>query len=211
MNDPSDIMVVGRTHHKNLFEALAKAQGEVENAKKDTANPFFKSKYADLASVWDAIRAPLSNNGLAIIQLPVDPPAGIHGIRLRTVMTHSSGEAIEESFTMPLKPNAGAQEVGSALTYARRYALMAMVGIAPEDDDGNAATARPTARTPVPQPVIDWAKAAKDQLDVFGISTEATQRGLYAEVRNSSMPEPHKTATLTVMANTIKGKKASNG
>lgn len=119
-----------------LIEALAKAQGEIVSAKKDTSNPFFKSKYADLASVWDAIRAPLSTNGLAVVQTTSSTETSV---TVNTMLAHASGEWIRGSLTM--KPTkADPQGIGSAITYARRYALASMCGVAPEDDDGNAAS-----------------------------------------------------------------------
>jgi hypothetical protein len=134
-----------------LAAALAKAQGEIEGAAKANVNPHFKSKYADLASVWDACRAPLSKHGLSILQ-PVRAD-GPH-VTVTTILAHSSGEWIEESLTMTAQQNTP-QGVGSAITYGRRYGLAAMVGIAPEDDDGNAASAQPAARqeTTVAPPV----------------------------------------------------------
>ncbi len=131
-----------------LAEALAKAQGEMHHAAKDKANPFFKSTYADLASVWDACREPLSKNGLCVIQ-----PLHIDGgkLVLETKLVHSSGEWIMS--TLPILPvDNKPQSVGSAITYMRRFALSALVGIAPsekateadtdDDDDGNAASGR---------------------------------------------------------------------
>ena len=119
-----------------LGAALAKAQGAIEGAIKDTANPFFKTKYADLSSVWDACRQQLTVNGLSIVQTPTEAE---NGIGVETMLIHASGQWLSNTFTMPVS-KADAQGVGSAITYARRYALAAMVGVAPEDDDGNAAT-----------------------------------------------------------------------
>jgi hypothetical protein len=123
-----------------LAEALAKAQAVIESAKKDAENPFFKSTYADLASVWDVARRPLSDNGLSVSQLP-----GIsegQKVRLQTILMHSSGEWLSSDFDMPYL-KADPQAVGSALTYARRYSLAAIVGIvAEEDDDGNSAAGK---------------------------------------------------------------------
>jgi hypothetical protein len=119
-----------------LAAALAKAQGELEGAHKDSANPFFKSKYADLASVWDACRGPLSENGLAIVQLP---RADGNAVTMETRLIHSSGQWIEGELTAVAKDE-GPQSIGSAVTYLRRYMLQAVTGVAPEDDDGNAAT-----------------------------------------------------------------------
>lgn len=122
-----------------LFAALAKAQSEIQHAKKDKRNPFFKSNYADLASVMDACRAALTKNGLAVIQTTEDTEAGLY---LVTTLGHSSGAAV--AGRMPIRPvKNDPQGVGSALTYARRYALAAIVGVATEDDDGNEASREP--------------------------------------------------------------------
>lgn len=124
-----------------LAASLAKAQGAMAGAKKDVANPFFKSKYADLASVWEACRDALSANQLAVIQLP--SMVG-KDVLVETLLLHSSGEWIRSRFAVPVT-QPGPQGVGSATTYCRRYSLAAMVGVAPEDDDGNAATGKSPA------------------------------------------------------------------
>ena len=114
-----------------LARALAKAQGEMSAAKKESANPFFHSRYADLAQVVEAIRKPLSDNGLAISQL-VQPDA--EAAVIETILMHQSGEWL--SSIIQLKPvKTDPQGIGSALTYARRYALGAIVGLATEEDD----------------------------------------------------------------------------
>jgi hypothetical protein len=127
-----------------LSSALSKAQGAIKAAAKDAENPHFKSRYADLASVWDACRDPLAKNELAVIQLPSTSDSKVHIV---TLLTHSSGEWIEE--TLVLTPGADTpQGVGSAITYGRRYGLSAMVGVAPDDDDdGEAARPSSNART----------------------------------------------------------------
>lgn len=120
-----------------LAAALAKAQGAMSTAKKDSTNPHFKARYADLASVWDACRKPLSDNGLSVAQ-PMAILDGVLGVR--TILMHESGETLEGFAPLLLKDGATPQQVGSAVTYMRRYSLSAMVGIAPDDDDdGNAA------------------------------------------------------------------------
>lgn len=126
---------------KELATALSKVQGQLTFAKKDSANPFFKSTYADLESVWDSCREALAKNGLAVIQMPGNFFEG--RMWLITRLVHSSGEWIEQEMSVPVnKPDA--QGAGSALTYMRRYALAAFVGIVQADDDGNAA-AQPKA------------------------------------------------------------------
>lgn len=125
-----------------LAKALATAQGKMTFAAKDsTADMGQKGgrrKYADLASVIDAIRAPLSENGLAFVQavMPDDK-----SMRIRTTLMHNSGQWIAGEISLPPDRMGGVQGMGSALTYARRYALAAMVGIAQDDDDGEAAMA----------------------------------------------------------------------
>lgn len=123
---------------KELATALAKAQGEMGGAKKGSANPFFKSKYADLAEVWEACREPLSTNGLAIIQTTAQDEKGV---TVETILAHTSGEWISGKLSMvPVKNDP--QGIGSIITYARRYSLSAIVGIAPEDDDAEKAMGR---------------------------------------------------------------------
>jgi hypothetical protein len=119
-----------------LATALSIVQGKLTYAKKDSANPFFKSKYADLESVWDACRSLLAENGLSVMQFPGEYIDGC--MSLNTILAHSSGEWINQEMSLPVaKPDP--QGSGSALTYMRRYALAAVVGIVQADDDGNAA------------------------------------------------------------------------
>lgn len=122
-----------------IADALAKAQAQIRGAAKDRENPHFKAAYADLASVWEACREPLAKNSLSVSQ-GVDTSE--EGVTVTTLLMHSSGEWLESSLTM--KPDrAGPQAIGSVTTYARRYALSAMVGVAPDDDDdGEGATNR---------------------------------------------------------------------
>ncbi len=121
-----------------LATALAKAQGEMGGAAKTSENPFYKSKYADLAAVWDAIRIPFSKNGLAVVQTS----GTVEGIfYLHTTLMHSSGQWIDSLY--PIEPvKKDPQGLGSAISYARRYSLMAIAGVAPEEDDGNLASAK---------------------------------------------------------------------
>ena len=133
---------------KELATALAKAQAVMAGAKKDSTNPHFRSKYADLASIWEACRDALTSNGIAVVQMTRARPEDV--VIVETRLLHSSGEWIEGELLVPVM-KADAQGYGSAITYARRYALAAAVGVAPEDDDGNAAAAaRPTAKQVLP-------------------------------------------------------------
>ena len=133
--------------------ALAKAQGAMKPAVKDANNPAFKSKYADLAAVWDACRGPLTANGIGVVQ---DVILIGDKIAVSTRLCHSSGQWIEFGPLPVPSMKQDAHGVGSATSYARRYGLSAAVGITADDDDGNAAVgktsgepARETAREPV--------------------------------------------------------------
>lgn len=119
----------------DLAKALAKAQHDLGAAKKDGVNPHFKSSYATLQSVWESAKAVLSPNGLSISQT-FEPSDG-RLLNITTTMLHSSGQWIKG--TLSIAPQqATPQGIGSAITYGRRYALAAILGIvADEDDDGN--------------------------------------------------------------------------
>ncbi len=123
-----------------LAAALCKAQAEMGGAVKDAKNPFFKSSYADLTSVIKAIKEPFANNGLSYSQFPVTSEGG-GGVGVVTVLLHSSGQWLESEFYLPLAKK-DPQGGGSAITYARRYALQAMAGIPTADDDAEAAMMR---------------------------------------------------------------------
>lgn len=121
-----------------LSAALVKAQAEMSGAVKDSANPFFKSRYADLESVIKAIKEPFAKYGLAYTQFPYTDDKGV-GVVTRLI--HESGEWIECGYTLPLT-KLDPQAAGSAITYARRYALQAMAGIPAVDDDAEMAMGR---------------------------------------------------------------------
>ena len=121
-----------------LAAALSKVQGAMVGAVKDSSNPFFKSKYADLSSVWDACRVQLAANNLCVIQTTAE---AADGAVLITTLAHSSGEWIRSVLPIKVKDNSP-QAQGSGLTYARRYALAAIVGVSQIDDDAEAAQGR---------------------------------------------------------------------
>jgi len=129
------------THSENIADlavALAKAQSENGTVTKDAANPYFKSKYASLASVWEAVRPALTKNGLSVIQMPSHDE---HGYYLETMLVHSSGQWIKSKIYMkPVKDDP--QGIGSICSYMRRYSLQAMTMVCPEDDDAEAAMGR---------------------------------------------------------------------
>lgn len=145
---------------KELALALSKVQGKLTFAKKENANPFFKSKYADLASVWESCRTLLSENGLAVMQFPSgyetrvitgEKTVAEHLMSLTTIITHASGEWMSQDMTLPVT-KADAQGAGSAITYMRRYALAAVVGVYQDDDDGNSASSPKESLTPKERP-----------------------------------------------------------
>ncbi len=139
---PPQVMPDQTVNIGKLTLALSKAQGEITGALKDSKNPFFKSNYADLASVWDACREHLSKNELAVIQTTDESSEGIIVI---TTLAHSSGEWIRGRIKLkPVKTDP--QGMGSALTYGRRYGLAAIVGVAQIDDDAEAAQGRKIAQ-----------------------------------------------------------------
>ncbi len=164
-----------------LVAALSKAQGEMSGAAKSSDNPFFRSKYADLASVWDACRQPLSKHGLAIIQTPHPAEkveSGLYETRaiVETLLAHESGEWISSVISLPVlgpelkgggRGEVNAQSFGSALTYARRYSLAAMVGVYQEDDDGEGVggNGRATVETMPESALIDHVRAIQAAVD----------------------------------------------
>lgn len=176
---------------KNLAAALAQFQAEMRAVKRGANNPFFKSKFADLASIVEAIREPLSKNGLAYSQFP----CGSSG--LTTILMHSSGEWIEETHIMaPVdqKP----QSVGSALTYNRRYSLGAVLGIATEEDDDGKQASKGKLKADDAQfanlmKVLEKsdAKALKEFMDKMQKSDKysAEQKELFAEAAVSRLAD----------------------
>jgi len=174
-----------------LAAALAKAQSEMGTAKKAAINPHFRSRYADLASVWEAARTPLAKNGLAVIQTSDDSERGACII---TTLVHSSGEWISGRLTLPVS-KADAQGYGSAITYARRYGLSAILGIAADDDDdGNAATrsvdrpSEPAATTT--GPARDWGAFARDA--IARIDNASTSEAITAVAKEVHLAKPPK-------------------
>jgi len=132
--------------HKGLYAALAAAQAEMGKASKDTNNTHFNRKYADLASVCDACMPALSRHGIAVLQPAYDDESGRY---IKTIFAHGeSGETAECRVPLIVSKN-DMQGYGSAATYARRYGLMGMAGIAPEDDDGHAAAKSPPMAEPI--------------------------------------------------------------
>jgi hypothetical protein len=179
-----------------LAAALAKAQLQMENAKKDAQNPHLRNRYADLASCWEACRKPLGDNGLAVAQLTETVSAG--AIKIKTVLMHESGEWIRGELTIPCMASKGinqAQAMGSAISYGRRYALSALVGISADDDDGTASGMpqgqQPARQQQPPQQVTQGQPQGGD------MATEKQTRAIHA-ICGKKQVDPHTFASQTL-------------
>lgn len=175
-----------KADHKTIFAALAAAQQEMGKAIKDTKNDHFRSKYADLASVMDACMGALNKHGICVMQ-----PTGEdeNGRFVKTILAHTSGETVECRVPLIVQKN-DMQGYGSAVTYARRYGLMSMAGIAPEDDDGNAAAKaapvvdeRPVNRGPSAVDVACESLGNADSLDRLASIWKDLPRSVQGEPR----------------------------
>lgn len=125
---------------KNIAKALLEAQKEMGNAIKDSANPFFKSKYADLNSIREACMPSLNKHGIVVLQ-PIVHENGKNFVK--TVLLHESGETFESLTEIVYSKINDAQAQGSGITYARRYGLQSIINVGAEDDDGNSASVVP--------------------------------------------------------------------
>jgi len=128
---------------KNIATALVKAQKAFGPALKTSTNPHFRSRYADLSACVEAVVDSLNNNGIYLLQKNYDCA---DGVMVETVFVHESGEMLECGIVHFPAVKHDPQGYASALTYARRYSLMAACGIAPEDDDGNLASKKPAVK-----------------------------------------------------------------
>lgn len=157
-----------------LAKALCKAQSEMMGAAKDAKNPFFKSNYADLSSVVKAVKEPFANNGLSYSQFPISDEKGAG---VSTILMHSSGEFLQSDLILPLSKK-DAQGAGSAITYARRYALQSLAGIPSEDDDGNLASTAPKQQAgfAVDDVAKNWINAVKQDASVLDQITDQAYR-----------------------------------
>jgi hypothetical protein len=157
---------------KEIATALCKAQAEMKPAPKDATNPHFKSRYADLASIWEAVREPLTKHGLSVIQSVMHTD---NGIAVQTQLNHQSGEWLRmDPCPIPVDKST-AQSAGSAITYGKRYSLSAAVGIvADDDDDGNSAQPPKQRREVKPEPLALTTKDAKTVADFVLLFSETT-------------------------------------
>jgi len=175
---------------KAISEALVKAQKAFGPALKSSTNPHFKSKYADLSACVEAVIDSLNNNGIALIQHTHDCD---DGVIVETVFVHESGETYSAGKLHVPAAKRDAHGYCSALTYARRYSLMAACGIAPEDDDGNAAVkTRPEPKVEKPDPtgeaLIKGASSIEELQDIWR-SLSVEQRGSLGSVKDAKKAE----------------------
>ena len=161
---------------KNLATALHKAQGQIKHAIKDAANPFFKSRYADLVSVWDAIRDAFQANGLSVSQMPdMDGEKPV----LVSILMHVSGEYLESRILLNPAKN-DPQGIGSCISYYRRYSLQAIAGVCADDDDGEAAHGRIPTKVDVTTGEVKKAQTKLSDTDkaALGIYGSCIEQGL---------------------------------
>jgi hypothetical protein len=162
---------------KHIATALVKAQKAFGPALKSSTNPHFKSRYADLAACVEAVIQGLNDNGIALIQKNYDCN---DGVMVETVFLHESGEMLECGILHVPAAKQDPQGFGSALTYARRYSLMAACGIAPEDDDGNSASRRTEIKSTVNESQIADLLAAMDEVTTIKELQEAYKQAYKA-------------------------------
>lgn len=169
-----------------LAAALAKAQGKMKAAEMDKTNPHFKSKYASLASLQAATRPALSENGLSIVQVPQQAETGL---MLETWLMHSSGQFIKSEWPIPA---AGIQQLGSYLTYVKRYAWSSICGIAGDDDDDGNGAATNGKRTTETKPDYNAAPkppaAANDKPKLNNPTTLLEYVNAAVEVKYNAVP-----------------------
>lgn len=169
----------------SLSAAMAKAFAEIEAATKSANNPHFKSKYADLGAVIDAVKPPLIKHGLFFTQRshPVE-----NGVSVETVLHHEGGEELSLGTLFVPANKQDAQGFGSALTYARRYGLMTAFGVPAEDDDGNAASrsAPRAAASPANPPITDQ---QRDLIQQLAPGAGKTLQGICEAYRVGSLKE----------------------
>lgn len=157
---------------QELAAALVAAHAEISGVAKSAANPFFKSKYAPLDAVVESVKPPLLKHGIVIVQGVQEAE---DGVAIETMLLHKSGQWLSSTLRLPASKQ-DAQGYGSAITYGRRYGLMAICGVPAEDDDGNAATATAPVK---PQ----FQSVAKDAWDEQDAESQKFLQGIADQVR----------------------------
>ena len=184
---------------KNIATALVKAQKAVGPALKTATNPHFRSRYADLAACVEAVMDGLNNNGIALIQQCSESDTGVI---VETVFIHESGETLNCGKLHVPAVKHDPQGYGSALTYARRYSLMAACGIAPEDDDGNAAS----RKTEVKKSEVDESTMADLLAAIDATTTEEDLKKAYVKAYAYANGEPTWQKRVIASKDKMKGK-----
>lgn len=188
---------------KEIAAAMAKAQAEMRPAIKDSTNPAFRSKYADLQAVWDACRGPLTANGIAVWQ---DVTMDTECVSVSTRLAHTSGQWVQFGPLLVPLGKRDAHGVGSATTYGKRFSLAAACGVvAGEDDDGNSASGKADARTPLAPPVKpadydQWLRRMEAAADLGATALREAWKG---------SKEPYRAATPEEVREKLKAHAAS--
>jgi hypothetical protein len=163
-----------------IASALVKAQAEMGNAVKDSKNPFFKSKYADLNAVREACMPALNKHGVSVIQ----PTSVIDGkLYVETVLLHESGEFLSGLYEVVVGKQNDPQALGAAISYSRRYGLQSMVNIGASDDDAESAVDRGSFKTPTPTKSLD---IEVDTTSASVVESSVTSRGSFR--KNTAKP-----------------------
>jgi len=176
-------MIKMSEEHAEIFAAFIVAQSHMDGVKKNATKPHFKKKYADLGAVCDAVMDKLSAQARGVIQSPTSDE---NGVGVETMLVHAGGQWISGSYTLPLAKS-DPQAAGSAITYARRYALLAIFGLAPEDDDGNAATLKKPIEPDAPRLTPENRKKVQDMFDKASDKDKADTALAYFQ---GKMPDP---------------------
>jgi len=176
-NNTSGYIQVTNGYNSKIAAALVKAQSEMGNATKESKNPFFKSSYANLNSVREAVLPPLNRNGIAVLQ-------PINGDVVTTTLLHESGEQISSDTRIVCAKQNDPQAYGSAVSYARRYGLQSMVCVGAEDDDGEKAIVRETKSTTKTASVAQQVALAEQKI----ASGEITTANEYFDIINKTGP-----------------------
>jgi hypothetical protein len=182
---------------QKIASALVKAQKAFGPALKSSSNPHFKSRYADLSACVEAVVDSLNENGIMLMQPTHECD---HGVTVETLFIHESGETFSAGRLHVPASKQDPQGYGSALTYARRYSLMSACGIAPEDDDGNAASGKPVAKKQEKAPVISEEQVAT--IEALIEEVNADKKELLSWVERNANTEVKKLDQIPIMAYT---------
>ncbi len=210
--DPGLMTTTSSAEINEIAKALARAQLKISGAEKDRQNPHFKQHYATLASVWDACHVALNENDIAIVQAPAVTPDGQQ--ILVTILAHGSGQWFRGEYRLSPAKN-DPQGMGSAVTYARRYSLSCMTGVAPkdDDDDGNAAAngydqqsqQQQARRQDEPEIGVETAAKVLAAFGDIGVTREQLKAKLGCEVQHAPQSRLEQLKTWRNMCEANKG------